>query len=201
MDEMGLELMVCLPAEHKRRTRSTHPIGCDKDVVTVVDPRDVWRVDIVDVVKQKKPPSNNKAVAVTADPKEKATKTDLKKPAKKGNILSKKKAVTATTDPKKKATYTDMKKRAKRGDHQEISAPGLDSTTATTSTITTVPALMNGGNGDGGDDVTIHEGIGENSDRDDETFQEKTVIQMTLVPTTRAILNRSRQVTRPCTMS
>ena len=49
MEEMGLELMVCLPAEHKRRTILTDPIGYDEDVVTVVDPRDVWREDIVDV--------------------------------------------------------------------------------------------------------------------------------------------------------
>ena len=173
MDEMGLELMACLPAEHNRRTRSTDPIGYDEDVVTVVDPKDVWREDIVDVVKQQKPPSKNKAVAVTADPKEKATKTDLKKPAKKRDILSKKKAVTAMTDPKKTATKTDLKKPAKKRDHQEISAPGLDSTTATTSTITTVPALMNGGNGNGGDDVTIHdEGNGDNSDYDDDTFED-----------------------------
>ena len=54
MEEMGLGLMVCLPAEHKRRTRSTDPIGYDEDVVTVVNPRDVGREDIVDVFQGKK---------------------------------------------------------------------------------------------------------------------------------------------------
>ena len=46
-------------------------------------------------------------------------------------LSKKKKAVTATTDPKKKATKTDPKKPAKKRDHQEISAPGLDSMMAT----------------------------------------------------------------------
>ena len=99
--------------------------------------------------------------------------TDRKKLAIKRDMLSKKKAVTVTTDPNKMAKKTDPKKPAIKRDHQEISAPGLDSMSATTSTITTVSALMNGGNGDGGDDVTIEdEGNGDNSDRDDDTFED-----------------------------
>ena len=50
MEEMGLKLMVSLPAEYKRRTRSTDPIGDEEDTGAVVDPNNVWREDIVDVV-------------------------------------------------------------------------------------------------------------------------------------------------------
>ena len=202
MEKMGLELMVSLSAEHKRRTRSTDPIGYDENVVTVVDPKDVWREDIVDVVKEKKLPSNNKAVAVTAVPKQKATKTDREKLAIKRDMLSMKKAVTAPTDPKKKATKTDLKKPAKKRDHQEISAPGPDSTTATTSTITTVPALMNGGNGDGGDDVTIDDEVMLTIQIAAMTLSKTmTVIQITLVQPRMTILNCIHQVTQPSTVS
>ena len=46
---------------------------------------------------------------MTADPKQKAKKTDRKKLVIKRDMLSKRKAVAATTDPKKKATKTDPK--------------------------------------------------------------------------------------------
>ena len=76
-EEMGLELTVCLPVEYKRCTRSTDLIGDDEDIVTVVDPKNVWKEDIVDVVNPKKKLFKKKAVAVTTDPKKKAKTTSM----------------------------------------------------------------------------------------------------------------------------
>ena len=93
MEELGLEIVVSLPTEYQRLTRSTDPIGPDEDVVTIVDPRNDWKDDIVDPNKTPKK-SDRKRPANKTDQSQKAKTLDRKKLARQKAISA---AATVTT--------------------------------------------------------------------------------------------------------
>ena len=155
MEELGLKIVVSLPTEYQRRTRSTDPIGPDADVVTIVDLRNAWKDIIADPNKKPKK-LDQKRPANETDQSQKAKTLDRKRPAnetdqsQKAKKLDRKKPANETAQSQKAKTL-DRKKVAKLAKQKAISA----AVTVTTSTITTVPALMYGDTGDGGGDESI----------------------------------------------